>query len=53
MGGFEIIIILLGLGLRWRINYKETEAMRDIKKTRDDIESGKIKAKSLKDFLNE
>lgn len=32
MGGFEISLIVLGLGFRARWNYQETDMVRDIKK---------------------
>lgn len=31
LGGFEITIIVMGLGVRWRWNHTETKAMEDIK----------------------
>lgn len=40
MGGFEITVIVLGLGFRVRWNYEETETVKDLKDTVRRIESG-------------
>lgn len=37
MGGFEVTVIIMGLGLRARWNYEETSLVRDIKRQVDEI----------------
>ena len=42
MGGIEATVIVLGLGLRWRWNYRITETADDVLQSVEDIKSGKI-----------
>ena len=42
MGGFEITVIVLGIGLRWRWNYTVTEQMAKILDDIEGIKSGRI-----------
>lgn len=37
LGGFEIMVIIFGLGFRVRINYKETEMLKELNKRIDSI----------------
>lgn len=43
MGGFEITVIILGLGFRARWNYEETEMVKGIKEQVERIKSGEEK----------
>lgn len=40
MGGFEVTVIVLGLGFRARWNYAETDTVKDIKGTIARIDAG-------------
>lgn len=47
LGGFEITIIILGIGVRWRWNHTDTEKMTEIKQAVSDIQSGRVQAENL------
>lgn len=39
MGGVAFTFIILGLGFRWRYNYKETPTMKKIRKSIEEIKN--------------
>lgn len=39
LGGFEITIIIMGLGIRWHWNHTETEDLKDIKNKISEIKN--------------
>jgi len=47
LGGFEVTLVVLGIGFRWRWNYTETEKMTEIKRTIEGIRSGEIETTEL------
>lgn len=53
MGGVEATVIIFGLGFRWRWNYEETDTMKEIKRRRDDVMSGKAKTVPIDDIYKE
>lgn len=48
MGGFEMTVIILGLGFRARWNYDETEDVKDILRQVEGIKAGEIETAAIR-----
>lgn len=53
MGGYEVTVILFGLGFRVRWNHTETETIRELKDTMEGVKAGTVQTRPLSDFKRE
>ena len=49
LGGVEMTVVLLGLGVRVRWNYMKTEMMEEVERRRDEVLSGEATARPIRD----